>query len=115
MDDATKARLARNEDVFRRANDDIEAAAEKHGSDSHAYEFFCECSDEACTERVRVTLAEYQHARADPTRFIVVKGHVLREIEHVVETVRDHVVIEKDGHAGVVAILLDDANMRNET
>lgn len=44
MDDATKARLARNEDVFREVNESINKAAENHGFDSHRYEFFCECS-----------------------------------------------------------------------
>ena len=109
MDDATKERLARNEDFFRQINEDIETVAARQGTDDHRYEFFCECSDAGCTERVSVTLEEYHQARAKPTRFIVVKGHVIREIEHVVETVRDHVVIEKDGHAGVVAIMLDEA------
>lgn len=111
MDDATKERLARNEDFFRQINEDIETVAAQQGSDDHRYEFFCECSDQGCIERVSVTLAEYHHARADPKRFIVVKGHVIREIEHVVEAVRDHVVIEKDGHAGVVAIKLDNGEM----
>ena len=108
MDDRTKERLAQNEDAFRRINDEIQSVAEGHGSDSHRYEFLCECSDPSCFERVHVSLEEYAHARDNPTRFLVVKGHVIREIEHVVETVRDHVIIEKDGHAGVVAIELDE-------
>jgi hypothetical protein len=114
MDDATKERLARNEDLFRQVNEEIEALAARHGDDAHRYDFLCECSDRNCTEKVSVTLAEYQHARAEPTRFIVVKDHVVAEIEHVVEEVRDHVVIEKHGHAGVVAILLDEADETDE-
>jgi hypothetical protein len=108
VEDRQKRQLARNEDLFRTINERIEVAAQRHGADSHRYEFLCECSDLGCTEKVIVTLAEYAHARADPTRFIVVKGHVTREIEHVVEAARDHVVIEKHGEAGVVAIKLDD-------
>jgi hypothetical protein len=107
MDAANQARLAQNEDFFREVNGRISEKAESHGSDSHEYEFFCECSDAACTERVTLTLSEYEHIRAEPTRFVVKNNHVVREIEHVVETVPDHVVIEKHGHAGRVAVELE--------
>ena len=110
MDDRQKSQLARNEDLFRTINERIEDAAQRHGTDSHKYEFLCECSDLDCAEKVVLTLAEYAHAREDPTRFIVVKEHVIHEIEHVVEAARDHVVIEKHGEAGVVAITLDEAS-----
>ena len=107
MDDAQKARLARNEDFFREVNGQINASAHSQGVDSHLYEFFCECSDATCAERVKLSLTEYKHIRAEPTRFVVKNDHVVREIEHVVETVPDHVVIEKHGHAGKVAIQLE--------
>ncbi|MDX6511011.1 MAG: hypothetical protein QOE36_515 [Gaiellaceae bacterium] len=107
MDAANQARLAQNEDFFREVNGRISEKAESHGSDSHEYEFFCECSDASCTERVTLTLSEYEHIRAEPTRFVVKNNHVVREIEHVVETVPDHVVIEKHGHAGRVAVELE--------
>jgi hypothetical protein len=108
MDERQKEQLARNEDLFRSVNNEIEQVAERQGTDSHEYEFFCECSDRSCTERVTVTLAEYARARDDPKRFLVVKGHVIQEIEHVVAAADDHVLIEKDGHAGKVAIELDE-------
>lgn len=107
MDDAQKSRLARNEDLFRQVNDRIDDLAETHGDDLHTYEFFCECSDLGCTERVQLTLPEYAHVRDEPSRFVVVKDHVLEEIEHVIERADDHVLIEKHGRAGVVAIKLD--------
>jgi len=68
MDEATKARLAENENFFREVNASINEAAEAHGPDSHSYEFFCECSDTRCVERVNLTLSEYEHVRAEPTR-----------------------------------------------
>jgi hypothetical protein len=107
VDDAQKRRLARNEDFFREVNGRIMEKAEAHGLDSHKYEFFCECSDAQCMERVSLTLAEYEHIRAEPTRFVVQSNHVVREIEQVVETVEDHMVIEKHGEAGRVAIELE--------
>ena len=102
-----------DEDLFRQINERIEEIAAEHGADSHAYEFLCECSDTGCAERVRLTLDEYRHVREDGTRFIVVKGHVVKEIERVVESAQDHAIIEKDGHAGRVAIELDSANVHD--
>jgi uncharacterized protein (DUF1499 family) len=107
MDDAHKVRLARNEDFFREVNERISEKAESHGLDPHRYEFFCECSDTSCLERVTLTLEEYEHIRAEPTRFVVRPGHVVAEIETVVETVPGHQVIEKHGEAGKTAVDLD--------
>ncbi len=107
MDDLQKARLARNEDFFREVNEKINAKAESHGLDGHSYSFFCECADAACVERVELTLAEYEHVRAEPHRFVVKTNHVVREIERVVATVTDHMVVEKHGEAGRVAVELE--------
>jgi hypothetical protein len=107
MDELSKARLAQNEDFFREVNDRINEKAESHGLDAHRYEFFCECSDVSCTERVKLTLPEYEYIRADPARFVVKTHHVVTEIEHVVEQVQDHMIIEKHGEAGRVAIELE--------
>jgi len=107
VEEAQKARLARNEDLFRQVNEKIDDIAARHGDDAHVYEFFCECSDVDCSERVHLTLPQYAHVREEPARFVVVKGHVLEEIEHVIERAEDHVLIEKHGRAGEVAIKLD--------
>jgi hypothetical protein len=110
VNDAQKERLARNEDFFRSVNEEIQSLAETHGDDSHGYDFICECSDAGCVEKVRLTLTEYEYVRLDPSRFVVARDHILREIEHVVETAEDHAVIEKHGEAGRVAIELDKKN-----
>jgi uncharacterized protein (DUF1499 family) len=107
MDDLQKARLAQNEAYFREVNNTINETAESHGSDSHEYAFLCECSDVSCVERIKLTLREYQYIRAEPTRFAVKRNHVIQEIEHVVETVPDHMVIEKHGEAGRIAVELE--------
>ena len=111
MDDRQKEHLAANEDLFRQINEKVESVAAAHGGDSH--EFLCECSDPACSERVRLPLSEYRRVREDAARFIVVKGHVLNEIERVVESAKDHAIIEKHGPAGQVAIELDNADERD--
>jgi uncharacterized protein (DUF1499 family) len=107
VDDLQRARLAQNEAFFREVNERIKAAAESHGVDSHRYEFFCECSDPSCTERVLLDIREYEHIRAEPTRFVVKTSHVIHEIEDIVETVPDHMIVEKHGEAGRVAVELE--------
>ena len=107
MDERRQEHLARNEDVFRRINEQIDGSASVEGRDTDRYEFFCECSNLNCVERVSLTLREYAFARADPSRFVVTKGHALDEIENVVEEAEDHVFVEKDGAAGRAAVELD--------
>ena len=107
MDDLRKERHAQNEDFFREVNERISEKAESHGLDSHKYDFFCECSDVSCTERVKLTLPEYEYVRAEPTRFVVKNDHVVAEIEHVVASASDHLIIEKHGEAGRVATELE--------
>jgi hypothetical protein len=98
LDDRQQQHLAANEDLFRQINEKVEDVAAAHGSDSH--EFLCECSDPGCSERVRVTLAEYRRVREDGARFIVVKGHVVNEIERVVESAEDDGLLDRGSPAG---------------
>jgi hypothetical protein len=107
VDDHHEKQLAQNEDLFREINEKIDALASSQGHDLHRYQFFCECSDLNCVDRVSLTLQEYAFARADPTRFVVAKEHAVDEIEHVVEEARDHVFVEKNGAAGRAAVELD--------
>jgi hypothetical protein len=107
---AREARLAKNEILFRSVNDAIEERAAESGLT--AYEFICECSSASCAERVELTRLQYEHVRADGTRFFVVPGHEKREVEVVVETRPTYLVVEKDGLAGFVA---DEADPRDDS
>jgi len=107
MEKVQQERLARNEALFREVNERIREVSDNFGEDQETYDFVCECSDAACTQRVVLTRAQYEDVRSDPTRFVVVKGHVLPEIEAVVDQAEDHVVVEKEGAAADIAIHLD--------
>lgn len=96
--------------MFREVNERIREISDTLGQDEATYDFLCECSDPSCTKRVVLTRAEYEAVRSDPARFVVAKGHVLNEIESVVERAKDHVVVEKEGPAADVAIQLDTTN-----
>jgi hypothetical protein len=107
MEKGQEQRLAMNEALFRDVNERIREISDTFGQKDSTYDFLCECSDPECTERVVLTAAEYQHVRADSTRFVVAKGHAIPEIESVVEQAKDHVIVEKEGAAADVAIHLD--------
>jgi hypothetical protein len=93
-------RTARNEDLFREVNDRIEELSENVEAQGIApegglIEFHCECGREGCTERVRMTVAEYDRVRADNDRFAVAPGHETPEMEVVVERSDRFVVVDK--------------------
>jgi hypothetical protein len=104
--DAREERLAHNEVVFRSVNEAIEQQAREFGG-LDEYEFICECTRRGCFDRVALTLSQYERVRAEGTRFFVVPGHQNDEVELVVETQSGFVIVEKDGHAGVIADLAD--------
>jgi hypothetical protein len=104
--EAREERLAHNEVIFRSVNEAIEQQALEFGG-LDEYEFICECTRGGCFERITLTLPQYEHIRAEGTRFFVVPGHQNIEVELVVETQSGFVIVEKDGHAGIVADLAD--------
>lgn len=107
-DRATQERIARNEATFRKANEQIEQAAEIHGLE-HSIPFICECADATCTMLVRLSLDDYRRVRAAPRQFVVAQGHesLLNETA-LVEEHDGYVVVEKLEYAGEVAEELAD-------
>jgi hypothetical protein len=97
--DAREERLARNEVLFRDVNERIEQTAVPHGTDSHLYEFLCECSNIDCSLRLPMTIDAYEDVRAESTRFVVAPGHELPEIEEVVSRTSAYQVVRKQGEA----------------
>ena len=93
-------RRVRNEGLFREVNDRIEelskdVEAQGIAPDGGLIEFHCECGRESCTERVRLTVAEYQRVRSDNDRFAIVPGHETPGVEVVVETGERFLVVDK--------------------
>jgi hypothetical protein len=99
-------RLAKNESFFRQVNERIKDVADSF-EDAQTYEFLCECSDPGCTERLELKHEEYEWIRANPTRFVLARGHAAPEIEQVVERDQEHMVVEKRGIAARIAAKLD--------
>lgn len=104
--DAREARLAHNEVIFRGVNEAIEQQAIEFGT-LDDYEFICECSSTACVDRITLTISDYESVRRVGTRFFVARGHEDIEVELVVETRPNFLIVEKDGAAGAIAVLED--------
>ena len=104
MTDPSAERVARNNDIFRRANEQIRTAAGTFGFDA-PIPFLCECTNERCTEVVRLTAAEYAEIRSHPRRFITALGHFEHGDGHerVVERRDGYETTEKVGEAGEIA------------
>jgi hypothetical protein len=96
-------RAARNEALFREVNENIARLEERHGATITEPVFICECANDGCTEQFAVNLDTYQRVREQPKLFFVLPGHQDPQLERVVETHGDYLVVEKTGEAGEVA------------
>ncbi len=103
-------RIARNDAAVREANDRINDVAQSlDRSDEDLLPFLCECADVSCTEILRLTPAEYEAVRREPTHFLNARGHVrnAQGWARVVEELDRYTVVEKIGEAGEIAVELD--------
>lgn len=100
MDAAAEERIARNEALFREANEAIRRGVWPDDPEQRI-PFRCECAQLGCHETVRLTVDEYERVRQHPRRFVLVDGHDIPEAEDVVARADDDaIVVEKTGHAG---------------
>jgi hypothetical protein len=90
---------ARNEELFRNVNEQIEALSQEVERDDPLMEYLCECDRQDCYEKVKATRAEYESIRSDPTHFIVCLGHQDLSVERVLASNDRFLVVEKLGAA----------------
>jgi hypothetical protein len=99
-------RLALNEALIRDVNERIQEGAERFDIKGRA-DFLCECANDSCSERIRLTIDEYNRIREESTWFFVVPGHEIPTLERVVDQGDEHVIVEKIGEGSEVAERLD--------
>jgi formate-nitrite transporter family protein len=99
--------VAANESVFRQINESLEGLNQMLGELVPVGDFVCECGDTGCTQRIGLTIAEYEHLRRHPTWFAVRHDHVFHEAEHIVERRLCYTIVEKIGAAATEAARLD--------
>lgn len=98
-------RAARNQALYRQVNEKLEALNEAFENVLDAGgAWVCECADLSCTRTMELTLGEYEALRAHPNRFAVLPGHVLPEVEVIVEERERYVVVEKLGLGASFAV-----------
>lgn len=57
--------------------------------------FACECSEPSCSERISVTLKEYELLHNKFERFVIAKGHAEPTIEKIAKSDQDLQVVDK--------------------
>lgn len=104
MSEEQARRVGLNESIFRQVNEQIESLNRDFGTENRTMTVICECADGDCTERLTISVAEYERVRADPRRYIIVAGHSLPEYESIIDS-RDvyEVVAKRDGPAAELA------------
>ena len=101
MDDRRAQRLALNETIFRKANEDMRTVGDRLQYDFQA--FVCECADINCDENVPLPLERYREVRASPSMFFILPGHENPELEQIVDREEGFSIIEKTGPGRDVA------------
>ncbi len=103
--DPMEERVARNDSIFRDANESIKEAAAGYGV-TGPLPFICECADLACTDIVSLTPIEYERIRANPIRFLNAPGHNKSAGPYaaVVERHDGYEIIEKQGAARDIVV-----------
>src|SRR4051812_47030083 len=86
--------VALTEAAFRIANERTSRWEERHRDRAEEL-YLCECAARPCRERIRLTREQYEAVRSDVRRFFVVPGHVIPDLETVVESFAAYQVIEK--------------------
>jgi hypothetical protein len=101
-------RVARNDAIFRDANEGIRSAAADYDVMGQV-PFICECADPTCTEIIRLDVTEYEQVRKQSTHFINAPGHHRGAVPYVrvVESRDGYDVVEKLGQAAETAAELD--------
>ena len=103
-------RAARNESRYRALNERMKAHNAMHvWVDPPMPDWVCECASLECMKPVRLTQAEYEAVRAEPTHFFVVPSeeHLTPAVEDVVERHERYWVLEKIEEAAEVSEELD--------
>jgi hypothetical protein len=94
-------RKARNEALFREANEEIRRVQLELGLTHGRMPFICECDDEACRTIVRLTADEYERVRANGALFLVALEHPTEG--RIVERRDGYWVSQKEGPAAEIA------------
>src|ERR1700693_4632537 len=83
-EEARRARIAKNESLFRSVNEKLEDINRGFSLATQSMTAVCECGDMNCAEQIEIDLATYEQVRSDPTWFVIVPGHEVADVEEIV-------------------------------
>jgi ANTAR domain-containing protein len=85
-------RILETEEFFRQLNDVL---AENGARDGKLY--MCECANPYCIETIDVTAEDIQVMHSAPGYYLILPGHEIPEVEHVVHATAGYAIVTKDG------------------
>jgi hypothetical protein len=88
-------RIGENEILFREVNERLVGLNEALGVSPDRLEFLCECGWAACTEKVTLSLQEYERVRRHAELFVLFPGHEETDVEEVVERNERFAIVRK--------------------
>ena len=109
--DGREERIGLNEAVFREFNERIEEVAKTF--DLRQLDLVCECGIVDCTDRISMSIAEYEELRSEPHQFAVVPGPEIPDVETVVASKRGYDVVAK--RQGGPAALAEETDPRSRS
>jgi hypothetical protein len=99
-------RNARTQNAFREVNEAITEVGWTFGlgeEDGQPMEVMCECGRPHCFARIELSAAAYDAIRSDGAHFVLVAGHEVGAVEHVVYRTATYVVAQNHGQAEAIA------------
>lgn len=102
MANQSQERRIKNEQQFRDINEQLKKATERMIQAREAgyvlIDFYCECSDKTCEERLKLTSDAFESLHGNELQFIIKPGHEHPDIERVIASYPHYVVVEKMEH-----------------
>jgi hypothetical protein len=95
MDERAR-RIGENEALYRAVNERIEDLNDAFGLLAETMAVICECGDLECSSQIELDIPTYERVRSDPAQFVVLPGHEIPDVEHIVERSDGFFVIKKD-------------------
>jgi hypothetical protein len=94
--DEGQRRKAENEALFREVNERIERLHHHFAAtEAEPLEIVCECDEIDCAETLRLSPAVYERVRQDARCFFVSPGHEDPEVEDVIDSGGNYVIVHK--------------------
>jgi hypothetical protein len=92
---AREDRLVQNQENFRYANVKLGELVTRADLDGEVISFLCECADEYCLGRIKLTLADYDAAHLLSDSYVILHDHPLLENEDIAEDRGGYEIVQK--------------------